>query len=159
MERYTNENTGAPTPHAEKVADSYERINLLTEVTSNLPDRTTLTMAEYKVQNTDTKGVLKILQDELGGVHKLKDSNFLRLSYNHMFKQNKEINTIEAGDRVKVENGKLTITRKVPSRFHTFTVDIYPWTQAQTPDTPLVKPPASKPPYLKGPPFGPRLEE
>lgn len=161
MERYTNEKTGESTPHAEKVATSYERMNLLTEVTSKLPDRTTLTMPEYKVQSTDTKGVLKILQDKLGGTHKLKDSNFLRLSYNHMFKQNREINTIEPDDLIKVESGKLTITRKAGSKFHTFTVDIYPWAQAQTPaaPTPTAKPPVSKPPYLKGPPFGPQLEE
>lgn len=164
MERYTNEKTGESTPHAEKVATSYERVNLLTEVTSNLPDRATLTMPEYKVQNTDTKGVLKILQDKLGGNHKLKETNFLRLSYNHMFKQNKEINTIEPEDKVTVKNGKLTITRKPGSRFHTFTVDIYPWTQTSAPlapavPTPTAKPPVSPPPYLKGPPFGPQLEE
>lgn len=165
MERYTNETTGESTSHAEKVATSYERVNLLTEVTSNLPDRATLAMPEYKIQSTDTKGVLKILQDKLGGNHKLKDPNFLRLSYNHMFKQNKEINTIEAGDGVKVENGKLTITRKTGSKFHTFTVDIYPWTQTQTPAAPVpaapsptVKPPVAKPPYLDGYPFGPKLD-
>lgn len=162
MERYTNEKTGESTSHAEKVATSYERVNLLTEVTGNLPDRATLTMPEYKVQSTDTKGVLKILQDKLGGNHKLKDSNFLRLSYNHMFKQKKEINTIEAEDRIKVENGSLTITRKTGSKFHTFTVDIYPWTDVPTTATqkapsPTVKPAAQRP-YLDGYPFGPKLD-
>lgn len=162
MERYTNEKTGESTPHAEKVATSYERVNLLTEVTGNLPDRATLAMPEYKVQSADTKGVLKILQDKLGGTHKLKDSNFLRLSYNHMFKQNKEINTIEPEDRIKVENGGLTITRKTGSKFHTFTVDIYPWTDAPTIAAPKAPSPTVSPakqrPYLDGYPFGPKLD-
>jgi len=56
-ERFTNESTGESTPHAEKVATSYERMNLLDKVGKNLPDRTTLTMSEYTVESTDTKGV------------------------------------------------------------------------------------------------------
>ncbi|MFA4814646.1 MAG: hypothetical protein WC653_00915 [Candidatus Gracilibacteria bacterium] len=127
-ERFTNESTGESTPHAEKVATSYERMNLLDKVGKNLPDRTTLTMSEYTVESTDTKGVLRILQNNLDGSHRLKEPNFLRLSYDHMYKQNRQINLIETGDKVSVSNGVLTIFRHPRSRFNKLEVTIYPWT-------------------------------
>ncbi|MFA5789268.1 MAG: hypothetical protein WC924_05425, partial [Candidatus Gracilibacteria bacterium] len=76
----------------------------------------------------ELRQLIRILQNNLDGSHRLKEPNFLRLSYDHMYKQNRQINLIETGDKVSVSNGVLTIFRHPRSRFNKLEVTIYPWT-------------------------------
>mgnify|MGYP001602769409 CR=1 FL=1 len=170
-ERYVDIKTGRSTEHAEKVASSYNRMNLLAEVGSNLPDRTKLNFKDKDqpyVATSNDHGILEILKKapELTG-SKLDDKNFLRLSYGHMFKKIDEhwknnpkgialnpktgkpkvytVNFIQPGDKLYVKEGNLVVHRTNRDYYADFTVDLYPWPKAGTKPSAPAKPEATRP--------------
>lgn len=134
---------GESTPHAREIAEKTKtQLNELSEdVKRALPAQTDLNMAEHTVTAGET--VTSIIGKELTAA-KYNNSKLLRLSYGHMFKQadaqKENINLLRVGDKLKIENGKLTITREAGN---SFSVDIYPWEKPAAPGQP--KAPNEKP--------------
>jgi len=146
---WIDKTTGASTQHAEKfAAETKTQLSELSdELKAAIPAKTALNMPEYTVVKDD--GILAVLAKKIPA-GKFTDRRLLRLAYGHMFKQAKEqgenINLIRPNEKLIVQNGKLTVTRKNGS---TFTVDIYPWTEGSRPKPPPKSTPKDKPPAKK----------
>lgn len=152
------DDSGHSTEYAEKLAKSIQTdLNALREdIRLAIPKKEELQMPEFTVKTGDS--ITSILRDHCSGI-KYANANLLKLSYSFLFKQAKvqggEINLIEPGDKLRVENGKLFLIRKDGNPLTDLELDIYPWTSASRPGTP---PPSSFEERPEGEPTPPAPE-
>ena len=153
-QRYVDASSGQSTEYAKQVADAVqtELASLQESIKNAIPVRDTLNFAEHEVVAGES--VTQIIMN-LCEAASYSNRDLLLLSYGFMFKQaaiiNAEINTIHPGDKLKLENGKLTITRAAGSTLQSFSVDIYPWAGGNAPALVGAAPAAASAPVAPAP--------
>ncbi|MBT5517094.1 hypothetical protein HOH67_00010 [Candidatus Peregrinibacteria bacterium] len=138
-EKWIDKETGASTEHAvEHAKDTKTALGeLAKDVKSAIPARDTLNMSDHEVVKGETLfGVLKANFSEA-----FKKKQMIALSYRYMLEQVDGINFLEIGDKIKVENGTLKITRKVgadaaKTSGKDVEVDLFPWVDQVEPHGP-----------------------
>ncbi len=134
---------GTSTEHAKRVAEQTQtELNRLDEAVKqaipereglDFPERANLVVPEYEIKRGDY--ITKVLKEQCAGA-KYDNAALLKLSYAFMFKEGQtkgmEVNFLEVGDKMKVENGTLFVTRKPGSKFKNIEVDIFPWESGDT---------------------------
>lgn len=169
---YVDKEKNISSEYAKKVADRFAAKQNLKDIIAaqNFPAKDTLnwqTEADpYEVSAQDSKGILQILKDNLSS-SKLSDQNYMRISYAHLFNFVKKLNTessqifdinvIEAGDKIYVNEGYVYVSRKTDSKYASFNAPLYPWNTASAP-VPEAIPEASSEPEFSDPTSTPETQ-
>jgi hypothetical protein len=156
--RYIDKKSGSSTDQAKEIAERFDfknetkdkysklRVGLKDIVSSHLPKREAITWKSaadtYIVdQKSDIRGLLDVLKRNLPKAN-LNDGKYAGLAYSNIFKtvnlttsstdKKNDVNWLEAGDKIYVENGTIHVIRKENSHYNDFTVDLYPWSDDNT---------------------------
>lgn len=152
---YVDKEKNISSEYAKKVADRFAAKQNLKDIIAaqNFPTKDALnwqTEADpYEISTKDSKGILQILKDNLSG-SKLSDQNYMRISYSHLFNFVKKLNTgsskifdvnvIEPGDKIYVNEGYVYVSRKTDSKYASFSAPIYPWSAPVPSKAPVDEP-------------------
>lgn len=149
QERWTHPTTGESTERAkEAAAGPKERAELSDDILKSIPERSTLNMEAYTVKQ-DEKGVLDVLKRALP--HAFPNQEITKLAYRHLAQETKnEINFIEKGDVIELNNGELTLTRVNPNNWDNIKVDLFPF---GIPEPEAIPEPKPEPKAKKSPPL------